>query len=39
MTRALGNQTDDEFGVAIATRTHQKKQTDTKPGEASQCAQ
>ena len=39
MTRAFGNQTDDEFGVAIATRTHQKKQTDTKPGEASQCAQ
>lgn len=39
MTRAFGNQTDDEFGVAIATRTHNKKQIDTKPGEPTPCAQ
>jgi len=35
MTRALGNQPDDEFGVAIATRTHQREKN---TGEST-CAQ
>ena len=39
MTRAFGNQPEDEFGVAIATRAHQKKQRNTESGESSQCAQ
>ena len=40
ITRALGNEPADDFGVAIATRTHQKcKATDTKQGETTVCAQ
>ena len=39
MTRAFGNQPDEEFGIAIATRTHQKKLTESKLGEPSICAQ
>lgn len=40
MTRAFGNQPADDFGVAIATRSHQKRQTnDTNSGETSPCAQ
>lgn len=39
MTRAFGNQPEDEFGIAIATRTHQKKQRVTESGEPSPCAQ
>ena len=42
MTRAFGNHTDDEFGVAIATRTHQRTvsqdSTEKQLGE-SICAQ
>lgn len=40
MTRAFGNQPADDFGVAIATRSHQKRQTkDINAGETSPCAQ
>ena len=39
MTRAFGNQPDNEFGVAIATRTHQKNLSDNITGEPSTCAQ
>ena len=39
MTRAFGNQPDNEFGVAIATRTHQKTLSDNITGEPSTCAQ
>jgi len=40
MTRALGNVPSDDFGVAIATRTHQKcNKNDTQQGETSVCAQ
>jgi len=36
MTRAFGNQPADDFGVAIATRTHQKKHNnDTNTGDIS----
>ncbi len=42
MTRAFGNHTDDEFGVAIATRTHQRtvrqNPTEKQLGEST-CAQ
>jgi len=38
MTRAFGSSPDDEFGVAIATRSHQRQQ-DNKNAEPSTCAQ
>jgi len=40
MTRAFGKQPADDFGIAIATRSHQKRQNnDTNAGETSPCAQ
>jgi len=40
MTRALGSQPANDFGVAIATRSHQKKNNnDTKSEDISPCAQ
>ena len=40
MTRAFGKQPDEDFGVAIATREHQKtSNTETAIGDAPSCAQ
>lgn len=40
MTRAFGNQPEDDFGVAIATRTHQQNSaSDGTIGDTPQCAQ
>ena len=40
MTRAFGNKPADEFGVALATRSHQKRNTnDSNAGDISPCAQ
>ena len=40
MTRAFGMQPDEDFGVAIATREHQKSvKSDSTVGDAPSCAQ
>ncbi|MFT6407743.1 MAG: putative damage-inducible protein DinB [Arenicella sp.] len=39
MTRAFGAQPADDFGVAIATREHQKATDDLTIGDSSPCAQ
>jgi uncharacterized damage-inducible protein DinB len=39
MTRALGEQPADDFGVAIATREHQKSCNEPVVGDLSKCAQ
>lgn len=41
MTRAFGNQPDEDFGVAIATRVHNEKNVETTPAivKGASCAQ
>jgi len=39
MTRSFGSQPADDFGVAIATREHQKTSTEPVIGESPTCAQ
>ena len=39
MTRALGAQPADDFGVAIATREHQQSSTEALSGDSPTCAQ
>jgi len=39
MTRTFGAQPDEDFGVAIATREHQKPSTEPVIGDPLTCAQ